>query len=180
MTAPAATDLVALLQRTRVLLLDFDGPICSIFASHSAPKIARELLDALRTDGNHVPDDTDHLDPFDVLRYAATISAEAAEHTHARLRAVELDFVPSATSTPYADELITAWRNTGRRAATVSNNAEVAVTAYVENRRFQLDAIVGRTSADSTRLKPSPHLVMRALDSSAHPPATRSCSAIPE
>src|SRR5262245_5147687 len=107
MTAPTATELAALLQRTRVLLLAFDGPICAIFAGHPAPQIARELLDALRADGLQVPDDLDALtDPFDALRYAAALGPEAAERTDARLRAAEMAAVPTATPTADADELI--------------------------------------------------------------------------
>jgi phosphoglycolate phosphatase len=170
MTAPATTDLTTLLQRARVLLLDFDGPICAIFAGHPAPRIARELLDALRSDGHPVPDNLDApTDPFDVLRYAGTLSAEATERTDARLRAAELAAVPTARPTPHADDLIREWRDIGRQVAAVSNNSQPAVTAYLERRGLQLDAVVGRASADPLLLKPSPHLVLRALDTLGAP-----------
>lgn len=165
MTAPATADLSALLQRARVLLLDFDGPICSIFAGHPAPQIARELLDALHDDGHPVPEGDDApTDPFDVLRYAATLGPDAAEQTEARLRAAELAAVPTARPTPHAAELIRAWRHDGRQVAAVSNNSQPTLTAYLDRHGIELDAIVGRTSPDPGLLKPSPHLVLRALD----------------
>jgi phosphoglycolate phosphatase len=164
MTAPATADLSALLQRARVLLLDFDGPICAIFAGHAAPQIARELLDALRDDGHPVPEHLDApTDPFDVLRYAATLGPDATERTDTRLRAAELAAVPTAKPTLHADELIRVWHDAGRQVAAVSNNSQPAVTAYIDRHGIQLDAIVGRTSADPALLKPSPHLVLRAL-----------------
>ena len=80
------------------------------------------------------------------------------------MRAAELAAVPIATPTPHAYELITAWRDSGRQVAAVSNNSQAAVTAYLDRHGIELDAIVGRTSADPALLKPSPHLVIRALD----------------
>ena len=40
---PAASDLDTILARTRHLLLDFDGPICSIFAGLPAATVADRL-----------------------------------------------------------------------------------------------------------------------------------------
>jgi phosphoglycolate phosphatase len=152
------------LQRTRYLLLDFDGPICAIFAGCPAPAVARELVDALRTDDLPIPERLDNAsDPFDVLRYAGTVSPAAAERTDARLRAAELDAVSTATPTPHAEELISAWRDAGRRVAAVSNNSQAAVTAYLAQRGLELDLIIGRTSSDPALLKPSPHLVTQAV-----------------
>lgn len=38
--AQPATDLRDAVANARVVLLDFDGPICSIFAGHPAPAVA--------------------------------------------------------------------------------------------------------------------------------------------
>jgi beta-phosphoglucomutase-like phosphatase (HAD superfamily) len=165
MTAPAATDLAALLQRTRYLLLDFDGPICAIFAGRPAPALARELANALRDDGHSVPEQVAaSTDPFDVLRYAGTLSPGAAERTDARLRVAELDAAHTATPTPHAADVIRTWRESGRVVAAVSNNSQAAVAAYVDEHGIELDLVVGRTSSDPALLKPSPHLLIRAID----------------
>jgi HAD superfamily hydrolase (TIGR01549 family) len=157
-------DLAALLQRTHCLLLDFDGPICAIFAGRPARTIARDLVDAFRADDHLVPEHLDTVtDPFDVLRYAATLGTAATERTDARLRQAEIDAVATATPTPHAEKLITTWRRAGRRVAAISNNSEDALAAYVAHRGLQLDLIVGRKSPDPTILKPNPHLVARAI-----------------
>ena len=41
---------------TRHLLLDFDGPVCSIFAGTPAPDVARRLREALQVMGYRLPD----------------------------------------------------------------------------------------------------------------------------
>jgi HAD superfamily hydrolase (TIGR01549 family) len=166
MIAPkrAPIDLAALLSRTRYLLLDFDGPICSIFAGRPSSEIARELFAALRADGAPLPERLNQpTDPFDILRYAASIGLVAAEQTEARLRAAELAAVETAIPTPHAARLIASWRSAGRRVAAVSNNSQEAVAAYADRQNLALDVIVGRTSADPARLKPNPHLVNRCL-----------------
>lgn len=158
-------DLVAVLRRTRYLLLDFDGPICAIFAGRPAPDLASELVAALRDDGVPVPTHVAALsDPFAVLRFAKTISAAAAEQTHARLQSAELEAALSATPTPHTAEVIGMWRDAGRIVAVVSNNSQAAVSAYLVEHDIELDLVVGRTSADPALLKPSPHLVARAID----------------
>jgi len=164
MTTPTTSSLAALLENARVLLLDFDGPVCAIFAGHPAPGVARALVDALRADGISVPEQLDTVtDPFDVLRFAGSHSHSAAELAHKLLRAAELDAVATARPTPHAKQLITTWRRIGRVVAAVSNNSEAAVTAYLSEHQVPVDLIVGRTDADPSLLKPSPYLVRRAI-----------------
>ena len=76
MTSPTTpgSDLDTIVSRTRHLLLDFDGPICSIFAGLPAATIADRLRKIF---GDHasMPDDVARTaDPFEVFAYAATIS----------------------------------------------------------------------------------------------------------
>lgn len=164
MIAPAATELAALVRRARVLLLDFDGPICAIFAGHPAPLVARQLATSLVESGAAVPVEVlECKDPFEVFRFAATLSGHSAAQTEYRLRAAEIAAVPSARPTPQADALIEAWTKSGRAVAAVSNNSEDAVLAYAGLHGLALSTIVGRTSEDPSLLKPHPHLVFRAL-----------------
>jgi phosphoglycolate phosphatase len=115
MTAAPATDLAELLARTRHLLLDFDGPICAIFAGHPARAVVRQLLELVAADGAPVSEPVANAkDPFDVLRYAATISPDLARHVEHALRANEIDATRTATPTPHATEVITAWRDASR------------------------------------------------------------------
>lgn len=163
-TAPGCIGLAALVQRARFLLLDFDGPVCSIFAGYPAEVVAHGLADLLAEGGAPVPlAIRDAVDPFDVLRFAATLGDTHASRTEARLREAEVAAVPTARPTPGVGQLIEAWRGSGRPVAAVSNNSQQALAAYLARHRLTVDLIVGRTSWDPALLKPSPHLVQRAL-----------------
>lgn len=61
----------SIIERARVILLDFDGPICSVFANHPAPMVAAELLTVLTDQGIDLPAEMrSEQDPLEVLRYA--------------------------------------------------------------------------------------------------------------
>ena len=58
---------------------------------------------------------------------------------------------------------IAATRPGGRVVAAVSNNPQAAVTTYLADHGLELDLVVGRTDPAPKLLKPSPHLVNRAI-----------------
>lgn len=51
MRAVQADNLAATVSTTRLLLLDFDGPVCDIFAGYPAPRVAQELRDLIAAQG---------------------------------------------------------------------------------------------------------------------------------
>ena len=114
---------------TEALLLDFDGPICQVFAGIPAPVVADQLRDVLVQAGyTELPDDVrTAADPFDVLFYAAKLGQDEAQHVEAAFRAHEVEAVQSARQTPSSTELVRTWKATGRKLAVVSNNSVAAV-----------------------------------------------------
>lgn len=52
---PADSPLVEILRRTRALLIDFDGPICSVFAYYSAAAVADGLRRVVAAHGAELP-----------------------------------------------------------------------------------------------------------------------------
>lgn len=156
--------LAELLARTRYLLLDFDGPICAIFAGRPARTIVLELLELVSAHALQIPPDVaGATDPFDVLRFAATVSPALAQQVEDELRSAEIDAARHATPTPHASALITTWQRAGRHIAVVSNNSAAAVDSYLDAHNIKPKLVVARTSADPELLKPSPHLVTTAL-----------------
>ena len=157
-----------ILTNTDALLLDFDGPICSVFAGVAAHLVADQLRGVLAEGGYHdLPDDVRAADdPFDVLFYAAKLGQNEARYVEAAFRAHEVEAVQSAQSTPSSTDLIRAWHETGKPLAIVSNNSAAAVETYLDI--HELRAIVtlvsARTSADVSLLKPSPFLVAEAAE----------------
>ncbi len=52
-----SADLGRLLGEVGAVLLDFDGPVCSVFAGYPAPHVAAELAEVLRQRRVDVPPD---------------------------------------------------------------------------------------------------------------------------
>lgn len=166
---PAAA--VAVLRHARIVLLDFDGPVCSIFAGLPAPQVAADLAQVLRTHGIAVPVDVvGRGDPLDVLRCAGPNSTADAEEA---LRRAELLAADSAQPTPGASDFLAACEATGRPVAVVSNNSGPAVARYLD--RLGLAPLVthieARDPADPALMKPHPALVTRALNALRAEPA---------
>ena len=165
MTAAGPSDLDTIVSRTRYLLLDFDGPICSIFAGLPAATVA-DRLRKLFGDHPQMPDDIARTtDPFEVFAYAATVSEDLAARVEAEMTDLELAAVATAAPTPYVHEVVTACQNSGRSVAVVSNNSARAVHSYLARHGLddRISLVVARTNHDPALLKPSPHLITQAV-----------------
>ncbi|WP_051945086.1 HAD family hydrolase [Streptacidiphilus rugosus] len=155
------------------MLLDFDGPVCNLFARRPAPGVARVLLDELRGQGVAWLQETD--DPHGLLARlpalldaARTPSAEAARLialTDRALAREELLAAVSADPTPGAREGVLALAKAGVPLAVVSNNARPAIEEYLLGAGL-VEAlakhVVGRP-ADLARMKPDPSGIQEAL-----------------
>ena len=73
MTSPHDDRLGEIITATRHLFLDFDGPICSIFAGLKPATIADKLRDLITGHDITLPAEIEATsDPFEVFIYAAT------------------------------------------------------------------------------------------------------------
>jgi HAD superfamily hydrolase (TIGR01509 family) len=177
MRAAPSVELRSIIGRTRHLLLDFDGPICAIFAGLPAPAVAARLRELLGANGTPVPESVaGEDDPIEVLRFTSGLDLDTAARVEATLRDAERAATATATPTPHAREVILACHQTNRRVAVISNNSQAAVETYLQAQHLaeHVDMVVGRTDPDPRLLKPHPHLVLRALDALGGDPATSS------
>lgn len=154
----------------RVVLWDFDGPVCRLFARHRAERVAAGLVEWLAGRGLRgllTEDERETLDPQVVLRAVdrrhpgSDLVAELEE----RLTQDELLAAASAWPTPYADPLIRTWAAVGSRLAVTTNNSPRVVHAYLAERGLTgcfAPHVYGRT-AELHRLKPDPYCLDRAL-----------------
>ncbi|WP_307538103.1 HAD family hydrolase [Streptomyces sp. V3I8] len=173
-TGPVATEtenLRAVIERARFVLFDFDGPICRLFAGHSAQDVAKDLVEWLERQGLRellTAQERVHPDPMAVL-YAVN-----RRHPHSdlvveledRLTQQELKAAPSAWPTEFADPLIRTWSAVGARLAVATNNSPRTAATYLESRGLSgcfAPNIYGRTQ-DLDHLKPHPHCLNRALN----------------
>ena len=171
------------------VLLDFDGPVCSLFAGHPAVGVARSMRSMLDRRGllpMTVADDAVlpfRDDPHGLLSalgglledqgLARPKVSEAQRWAHEFLAEQELVAAETASPTPYAVELITGLVASGVRVAVVSNNSADAVLAY-------LGRVLGPAEGDSQSvipanrvfgrperpelMKPDPYLLHQAMD----------------
>ncbi|MET7682682.1 HAD family hydrolase [Streptomyces sp. NPDC005423] len=167
-----------LIERARFVLWDFDGPICRLFAGHSAERVAGDLADWLEGRGLHgllTETERESLDPHIVLRAVdrrhpgSDLVAELEE----RLTKQEMLAAGSAMPTAYADPLIRTWSAVGARHSIATNNSPVVVRTYLTGRDLIgcfAPHVYGRTQ-DLQRLKPDPHCLNRALSALGAAPA---------
>lgn len=164
-------ELRRLIEDARVVLWDFDGPICRLFAGHSAERVANDLATWLESRGLHgllTEDERELLDPHVVLRAVdrrhpgSDLVAELEE----RLTQEESRATVSAMPTPYADPLIRTWAAVGTRLAITTNNSPRVVREYLVSRGLGAcfaPHVYGRTQ-ELNHLKPDPHCINRALN----------------
>ncbi|MFB7089478.1 HAD family hydrolase [Streptomyces sp. NPDC056296] len=168
--AERADGLRELVSGARVVLWDFDGPVCRLFAGYSADRVAGELVDWLERLGLKEllsEEEQVHPDPHVLLgavdrrRHRSDLAADFEE----RLTREELRAVPTARPTAYADPLIRTWTALGVGLAVTTNNSPRVVGEYLATRGL-LDCfaphIYGRTR-DLHLLKPDPYCLNRAL-----------------
>ncbi|MEU2662272.1 HAD-IA family hydrolase [Micromonospora sp. NPDC007220] len=162
-----AADLAKVIDRARVILLDFDGPVCSIFAQHSASTVAHELRRMLVDQAVTLPPEIlAERDPLAVLRFTATLGRPAVVRlVDQAMTREEVTAARTAEPTPYGREVIVAAHQTGRRVAVVSNNSAASVHAYLSARRLTsyVHPVIGRPEAAPERMKPDPFPVLAAV-----------------
>jgi phosphoglycolate phosphatase len=130
------------------LMLDFDGPVCSVFAGYPAPQIAKHLTAVATKSGVTLPDG--QTDPHEVLRSVDAISWQAGRAVELALQAAELEAVESAIPTPGALSLIEHCVATDRQVAIVSNNHGPAIQKYIQFHGLtaSISCVVGRDAVD--------------------------------
>ncbi|RGC70868.1 Phosphoglycolate phosphatase [Micromonospora sp. MW-13] len=159
-------DLGRLLGEVGAVLLDFDGPVCSIFAGYPAPQVAAELVELLRQREVDVPANlASEPDPLEVLRHFGAAGDNSVTRVEDALCAAECWAVETADPTPYGREVIVAAWQAGMPVAVASNNSAGAVSAYLTAHRLAayVSPVVGRAYADPDRMKPNPEPILQAI-----------------
>jgi HAD superfamily hydrolase (TIGR01509 family) len=168
--ATQTENLREVITHARFVLFDFDGPICRLFAGHSAGHVAKDLVEWLEGQGLRgllTEQERVHPDPMVVLHAVDRRhpNSDLVSELERRLTQQELKAVASAWPTAYADPLIRTWVALGARLAIATNNSPLTAASYLESRGlgacFQPN-IYGRTQ-DLHHLKPDPHCLNQAL-----------------
>lgn len=162
------TDLAAILASTRAVLLDFDGPVTALLPPGPNAVLASATREPLYRFGVKVPENiattSDHLA---VVKFAADHCGPGVRHAVETIATLgEADAAQHSAPTPGAVEALRAFRATNRPVVIVSNNAGVAVQAYLHHHGLSdlVDGVSGRVLGRPDLMKPHPELVIKALD----------------
>lgn len=161
-TAPE--ELASILAPVRHVLLDFDGPVCSVFAGFPAADVARRLAELL-TGPDGPPPGHELTDPLSMLRHIADARPEQVLAADDALVHLELEAVAQAQPTEGAVHFLEACAATGRQVWLVSNNATAALELYVDTHQLKplVAGCFGRVPGRPKSMKPSPELLLAAL-----------------
>jgi HAD superfamily hydrolase (TIGR01509 family) len=160
------SQLTEIIHNTQGVLLDFDGPVCSVFAGVSASSVAARLRTFALDQGVSLPLDViEEDDPLHVLRRVNDLAPHLTGRIESTLRAAEIEAAASASPTPHARQALIACRQSTRRVAIVTNNSEDAVRRYLTTHDLaeNVEKIIGRAPGDPTLMKPNPYLVLKAI-----------------
>lgn len=154
-----------LYSEARAIILDFDGPICSVFAALSPRMASTRMLTALRDGHYRVPNQwRETADPHALLQLVwQHLPDEALHIADNSLTQSEVDAVQGATMT---DGLLPLLASVAPRPwAIVSNNSRESIKAYCQMRLpgHSPSANLGRPHAHPGLMKPSPYLLKEAL-----------------
>jgi phosphoglycolate phosphatase-like HAD superfamily hydrolase len=159
-------DLHAIIDQTANLFLDFDGPICHIFARLPDRAVADELRAFAERHGLLLTGTVaENSDPLAVFRAIGDARPDLILEAEATLRAAETRAVATAEPTPYAVDVMAACRETDRIAVIVSNNSRTAIQTYLDahDLAWYVKHIEGRTNPDPALMKPDPYPVRTAM-----------------
>lgn len=149
------------------LLLDFDGPVCSVFSGYPAPRVAEKLRQQLAEKGHVSPSSLPSTDdPLEVLRWTASNHPILTPETEDFLTAEEKVAVRSARPAEHAHAAMAMAKRAGCPVAIVSNNSEGAIREYLANHGIEMhvSAVLGRPYAAPELMKPNPVNIFRAAE----------------
>lgn len=129
----AREEFASVLAPVRHVLLDFDGPVCSVFAGVPAADVARRLAELLTGPDGRPPGD-ELTDLLAMLRHIADVRPELVPAADDALVQLEVEAVAQARPTEGAVQFLEACAASDRQVWLVSNNATAALDWYVDIR----------------------------------------------
>ncbi|MFC3449995.1 HAD family hydrolase [Amycolatopsis speibonae] len=157
------TGVKGLLQEKDHVFLDFDGPVCDVFARLTASEVAERLKHLV---GPDLPAEVSaSADPFDVLRYAASCGPNAARVVERQFSRLEGEAVAQIHPAPGVAEVLREWHAQGFTVTIVSNNSVDAIRSFLGMHELaeHVRRISARTTSAPAHLKPHSALLDAAV-----------------
>lgn len=161
---PPADRAHLLVEQASAVLLDFDGPICAVFAGYLAPDVATAVSAVAAQLGVPlIP--ADPTDPISVFRATAGKPAHVIHAVETALKEAEAAALSQTEPLPGTAAVLRELRANGAALAIVTNNAAEPVSAFLLRHGLDpyIEVVIGREPERPDLLKPTPTLVNRAL-----------------
>ncbi|MFB7617139.1 HAD family hydrolase [Kitasatospora sp. NPDC056181] len=155
------------------VLLDFDGPVCSVFAGLPAPEVADRLRRGLLASGGLAPAGAEReVDPLALLRLISDTRPELTASADGALAELETEAVRVGQPNAGGESVLRACARSGRSVSVVSNNAGVAIETYLADRGLSayVSGVFGRVPGNPSSMKPNPRLLLDAMEAAGSPP----------
>ncbi|MEV8093711.1 HAD-IA family hydrolase [Kitasatospora sp. NPDC085879] len=168
------SSLARVLRPVKHVLLDFDGPMCSVFAGLPAPEVAHRLRSQVLTNSEHLAVGTDaETDPLALLRLIAAAEPDLVGLADQVLAGLETEAVQAGQPNTGGEAVLRACALSGRMVSVVSNNAGAAIERYLSDHglRSYVVGVFGRTPGEPSSMKPSPRLLLDAMEAVGSKPA---------
>ncbi|MFE7594471.1 HAD family hydrolase [Kitasatospora sp. NPDC057512] len=165
--------LADVLRPVKHVLLDFDGPVCSVFAGLPAPEVARRLCEDLLAAGERAPAGAEEEnDPLALLRLISGARPDLTASADAVLTALETEAVRVARPTLGGESVLRAAVRSGRLVSVVSNNSGAAIETYLTEHGLSgyVAGVFGRAPGDPSSMKPSPRLLLETMEAAGTGP----------
>lgn len=166
------TSLRALVQTSKAILLDFDGPVCRLFTAVPAPGVAQRIRSFLHERSVSVPEPmAGEGDPLVLLRW----TGGAAPHLLAEVERIqtdaEVEAARQAAPTSGAADVIRSSVALGRSVVIVTNNSAEAVKVYLDRHALaaSITGISARVRGRPDLMKPDTHLVFKGAAVAGQP-----------
>ncbi|MBC6461466.1 HAD family hydrolase [Actinomadura sp. HBU206391] len=166
------SDLIGLVASVDAILLDFDGPVCHLFAGYSASIIAEELRAYLVGEGSALDERAKSTsDPLALLQWTSRHRPELLGPFEQLEDAAEYAAAETAKPTEHAADVIDLAIEAGRRVAIVSNNSRAAIERYLELQGLssKVTTIVSRITGHPELMKPNPRPLIEAAENLGTP-----------
>lgn len=155
--------LAEVLQGVRAILLDFDGPVCALFARYPIKELGVQIGNYLSRTLGELPEPLADAVPHGAYRILASLPDTAPTlipEIDTWLTRAECEAAASATPTAGVHQFLRTCHERGKPVAILSNNNAEAIRIALH--RFHLTDLIthvtGREPADPRLMKPNPHL----------------------
>ncbi|XVQ10919.1 HAD family hydrolase [Spirillospora sp. CA-255316] len=165
------TSLGTLVQTSQAILLDFDGPVCHLFAGLPAHEIAQKIRSFLLDQGAVLPESMmSERDPLAFLGWTGLAAPHLLSDVEQIQADAEIKAACLAEPAPGVAEMLRSATALDLPVVIVTNNSAEAVEAFLDRHLLgsSVTGIAARIPGRPELMKPDAHLVLKGVEIAGH------------